>query len=725
MLKRFGAYFVAGSIAVTGVLWYAREDRTVHGEDLAAVINQAMDTYLVGKLMGDAAPDYWGDGAPYDSFGSNILSGGVVGLEDLRKAALRVENLPAWQNPVWIDPQDSGKFADGAEIVSFTNRPLMAIVTNDAGAVTREYRAVTPAPVSNIRTLSSRAYNGEMPFVRGISLTNEPLCVWLDSSAAFGWSYPMWPSGSFWTADMGASAYTLPFKTVSSIDDFPVFLTPVLNNGMEMRDSGGNAIGGRVTLTAGAPRQTVALFATNGMAAGQSYALVRVTAADGQHAGSFAAADGAMGGVTLVPTSGQLAYEIGAGGTVEIPVSNRIRPLPANGRMRFAFAGGSMRFDAPGLNVSTNDSGFYSVTVSEWPGLASPGADIMRMWLDVPGVSAAPTYVAIGSAPRPGTAGPYLTRHAQYADPFRGAAFDAVLPVESFTPARSNATGTAYGRAIAERNLGAMRGVLTNCATTAYICPDTAGNFSVYRVEGTRLDSSIYTNNTGTFESNLATLYGRLAVSLTNYAPGPGHLYSTAMSFTETQWTDNTIPTTHNGNLTVTQTDALTLGLKYPSAHAVTNGLVNRIRVFAVYGLTSTVSPGDSAQTSDDYSGWAFGPQSLPLANYPRLSLADETGVDRTFSKGIGFADLYSGVRGFRGMKLNLLYDVSNPATANDLIFTHRPAPITPVNPVTPNIREDHTFNTYTYTLNRLSYSIAITRHAYVIVVDWNRRNLP
>jgi len=726
MLKKLGAYFVGAGIVVTGVLWYDRKDGVVASEDMAALINRVMDVCLIGRLMGDDAPDYWGDGGVDHSFGSNIVKGAVVSMEDLRKLALRVEGLPQWQNPVWVDLAYSHVFEDGAEILAFTNRPVMSVRDEvfeywDWGTsgmvsvpyVVREYRAVTPAPVSNVRTLSCRAWSGAMPFERGVSLTNSPVCRWLHPGAGFAFSYPMWPGGSSWTADMGAKAYTLPFRRNFSTDDYYVLARPFFLSGMRLVDGSLNTVEShRFTLpTSWGGPATVSVRTSGQPSSVQMCALVEIIAPDSPRGYSFATA-GPFASPQLSPHAGSYAVELAPGPNV-IQVRRNIQ-LPANGRLGVQVIQKPGYYMATGCSVYTNDTGVYDVHVHANPAYYDhTQAALLRVWLDVPGVSPVATHIAIGPPPSAMVGEPVrLSRFtAEVSLGAAGCSVSLQLPAGAVT--------AVYDRTVSTRGLDAVRAVITNCTVSAYSAPSPFKS-AMHSVSGFESDY-ISVSGTGTFESNLGDLYSRIrCVSSNQVYAGAGDIFRINARARSERWDSD--PLHFSGRVTYQQTVSKALGLAYPSAYAVTNGYVRKIRVFAVCGYTQTgiTDPIASAR----WSPWVvfskqFHAGGLPLRGLPYLSASDESGVVKASDASGVYEDHYNAVNDFRGITLNKVHEVSNPTSASDLSFTWHIPPVTPEALTSPTAHGIRPGNPSLEVLEA-SHSITINDLYYIIVVDWD-----
>ena len=714
MLKKFGAFFIATGIVVTGVLWYEREDGVVAGEDMAAIIQQTMDVALIPRLFGNEVPDYWGSG--FDSFGSNILKGAVISMEDLRKVALRVEALPQWSNPAWIDLAYSDVFADGAEIMTCTNKPLMVVSTNfhyDTSTYyeVRDYRAVTPTPISHVRTLAGRAWNGAMPFERGISPTNDPICRWLDAGAGIAFDYPMWPSGSFWTTNMGAKAYTLPFKKNHTQEDYTVYVKPFAISGMTLVDNVENPVSSSVvSLSLGGPQRGARVVTTYQPATTQKYALLNIFTPDGQMY-SFSAAGGfsmqqvaAVAGASIVVAPGDNVIQV-----------RRNIQLPANGRLVAEVLQNPGRYTVAGCNVYTNDAGVYDLTLNMSPWITPTRADLLRLWLDVPGVTPVPVHVAIGPAPSAMQSEPIRLSE------FTKAVINNVAGVNIWLNAnQSNAVTTVYDRTITRRNLDAIRAVLTNCMTSAYI---SASPFLSSRHTRTYSSSDKSDpNGSGSFLSNLGALFSATDYTYTAEGSGNEYIIASCQSF-EDKWTysDGAVYPSFTGHQSLERPSVASYVLSYPSAYAVTNGYVSRIRVFTVWMYT--------AQSRDSMFPWSpwevqssgFFEEDIPLSWMPRLSLCDESAVMKTGDSSGHYKDSYNGVTGFRGITLNQIYEVSNPTTTNDLAFTYTFPEISHINPAKDNYHflRPVSQNKTGLEIKALTYYIVTTAIRRVIVVDW------
>jgi len=711
MLKKFGAYFVGVGIVVTGVLWYARDDGVVAGEDVAALINRAMDVHLIGRLMGDGTPDYWGDGGVNDAFGSNIVKGAVVSMEDLRKVSLRVEGLPQWQNPVWVDPQYSHLFEDGAEILTCTNRPVMVAVTNQywvgGGYVdyeVREYRAVTPTPVSRVRSLGSRAHNGAMPFERGVSPTNEPVCRFLHGGAGFAWDYPMWPDGSFWTPEMGAKAYTLPFKANHAADAHTVRVRPAVLSWMRLADNAMNRVDG-LSVTLGAYRfYALTDYPPYGS---QMYALLDVTGPSG-HQYSVAAAY--PFGSPQITLEGPWAVALADGvNTIRV---RRTVPLPADGRLRAELVRKPSAYWAEGCDVRTNDvSGYYDVKVWDFTGTAHQ-ANLLRLWLEVPGIEPVYTHVAVGPGPSATPAGPLRISPFVREPSYGSAGFDVSL-------AAGAPAATVYDRTVTRRNLDAARAVLTNCTVSVYVA-----NAPFLSASHTSLSyRSDYVRGEGPFGTGLDGMFASLSLfSVSPDYPSAGHICDILVDYYAGR--HEGYPWEYDGYIyRFNRVSEKTLTLAYPSAYAVTNGHVSRIRVFAVCGYTEESAVGDGpngAWTPGTVHAQGYTAATLPLEGLPFLSTCDESAVDKTGGPGGHYEDNYNSVHGFRGITLNKVYDVYSPSSKGDLTFTWELPEITPANPGAPSVRSFHP-SPYGYRETEwLRYSLRVNDLAYVIVVDWD-----
>ena len=731
MLKKFGSYFIGVGIVVTGVLWYERRDGVIAGEDMAEVIHQAMDIYLIGKLMGNDVPDYWGDGAAAnDRFGSNLVKGAVISMDDLRRVALRVEQLPQWSNPVWIDPQDSGKFKDGATILSCTNKPVLTVVTNrywvggDAMWIDyedRQYNPVTPTPISHVRTLASRAYNGAMPFERGVSPTNDPICRWLDGSAGIATDYAPWPSGSFWTTNMGSRAYTLPFKNNFTSDRYNVLVRPAFEQGMYLAVlSGGQYV---------ATNSYRITFPNSPNNWGQVYVRMHDNYLLKQAAGLYDVFT-PNGGVYSVAFAGPppaAAYNLSSesGYAVEIPSWSpgtvRIRravALPANGVLRTkVIRSGSSSVIASDVPVYTNDTAVYDVPVSVY---ADDAAALLRVWLDVPGVDVKYTHVAIGSPPSPMDSDPIRLRN--FVVPMNWTS--RAGSIEVYPQIAPKTVTTVYDRVIRERNLDAIRAVLTNCTTSAFIAyaPFLSASYTLSNYYATSHESG-----TGaTFGSGLGILFSKLDWQYTSSGDThPGlkfRLYCNYDFSYEVGWdySRNSF-----GYLSLDRIDTETLTLSYPSAFAVTNGLVSSIRVFAVYKYHPSVSFGGSQGGWVPELEYATGmfPSDIPVTLMPILSLADESSVIKTGDSTGHYSDNYNLTRGFREITLNEIYSCTSPDSITNLTFTITHPQTMPTNPGAPNARTREVRPQSSYgdvVAELLYYQVSVTIVSYVIVVDWN-----
>jgi hypothetical protein len=727
MLKKFGAFFIGIGIAVTGVLWHERRDGVIRGEDMAAVIHQVMDVYLIGKLMGDATPDYWDDGGYFDAFGSNLVKGAVIRMEDLRKAALRAEQLPQWSNPVWIDPACSEMIKDGATILTFTNKPVLVVETNLFHAGLGEYIEyevrgyhdyTQTAPVSHVRTLSSRAYNGVMPFERGVSLTNDPICRWVDGNAVMAWDYDPWPSGSLWATNMGAKAYTMRYRTNFTSDDYHALVRPYFIQGMNLStiSNGVHATVPSVRLKFpagqdGSPGRAEVRTAYY-PATVQMCAIVDVTAADGSTC-SFAAAGG-FTGAQLAPPSGGWAVALEPGpNTIEVW---RDLPLPANGVLRAEAVRSPGLYMATGCNVYTNDTGRYEISIHMNAGEDETHADLVKLWLDVPGITPVYSYVAVG--PKASPMAGYPVRLGGFVTPV----VNGVAGVDVYPQIPGDKVTTVYDRVIAQRNLDAVRAVLTNCTTSAYISslPFLGGETVMEYYAG-----SHHADDTGSFASNVSGLFGNLSFSGAYTDSSIPWLGCDVLCDAIFARNDGPYPYTYfYGHLSFNRNVSATFTLRYPSAYAVTNGYVGRIRVFVSYKYSHTVP----SSLSSDHLTWdpglvyskGFFTNQLPISNLPILSICDETEVDKAGNASGMFHDSYNSSTIFRGITLNQIAEIVSPTTTNDLTFTYTPPYRFPYNPGSDNFLLQHSDPYFgTDEFRGLCYWIQIYPAFYVIVVDW------
>ncbi|MCL2464716.1 MAG: hypothetical protein FWF28_06580 [Micrococcales bacterium] len=705
-MKRFGAFFVFAGMAVTGVLWFSRDDGVVRGEDMAALIQRTMDVWLVPRLFGDAVPDYFGDGGPADSFGPDILGGAVLRVDDLRRVAARVEELPQWQNPVWVDPAAAHLFEDGAEILAFAQGPALTVVPS-GGFEYHRWDSFTPAPVSRVRTLSSRAWNGAMPFEAGVSLTNEPICRWLDGGAAMAAGFAPWPHGSVWTPDMGARAYTLPFRRKASLEDFPVFVGTVLAVGMEVP-------GAVLELSPERPQGTVAVAVTD-LAPNQCYALARARTAQGGEAHFAAVTPIRHTPPRLLPEGGSLAVvmapEPGGWTAWRSAIRVSVAPMPAGGALRAASLSGNVI--ATGCAVEASATGRVYEVTAEY-GEAAGVADVLRMWLEVPGVARDPIYVAVGTPP-PGAGAFGVTPSAQEAAGL--AAFGVSLPA---------AAGGAvlHDRAVRASGLDAARAVLTNCTTTAYLA---ARPFDV--IEGVWEQSyppGITDGSAGGFGGFWAHVPALFAAVRDNTAVHTNGSYPPAYNFAvssryEVLTDANGSYHGYEGSIRETRPVSARVRLLYPGAYAVTNGHVARVRVFAVYGFGTSVIEHGVVFPDDavEYRAAHLRADGVPLGGLPLLSVCDESGVDKTTTLARRFIDNYSGAAGFRGIRLNKVHEALGPASAADLTFTPAfPAP-EPQIPHAPNELYTRDDGATRREMSALNYEVSIPCLAYVVVVDW------
>ena len=182
---------------------------------------------------------------------------------------------------------------------------------------------------------------------------------------------------------------------------------------------------------------------------------------------------------------------------------------------------------------------------------------------------------------------------------------------------------------------------------------------------------------------------------------------------------------TFSGFASFERVESQTVRLGYPSAYAVTNGLVSRIRVFAAYGYTERPGLGIGGTW-----GWqpdlvyarGFHAGGLPLGGLPRLSLCDESGVVKEGGPDGHYEDNYSAFRGFRGITLNKVYEVSNPSSVSNLTFTFSLPLMTPLNPGAENIYVRLPPNSIgnIQSSRGLDFYTEVFCFAYVTVVDWD-----
>jgi len=674
MLKKYGAFFIGAGIAVTGVLWYERDDGTIMGEDMAWAVNRAMDVHLIGRLMGDESPDYWGGGAPYDSFGSNILKGAVIGMEDLRKLALRVEDLPQWVNPVWVDPAYSAAFRDGAEILACKDQPALTVEDRvwtgyESGDYVeypyqvRTYRAYAPTNVvSHVRTLAGRAWNGRMPFEKGVSLTNEPICRWLHGGAAMKWNYLMWPDGSFWTTNMGVKAYTLPFRRKHTGERYSVHVRPYYMRWMRLVDGMLNTVGEMEYVMTASKHASVAVRQDYPPAGAQMCALLDVVAADGTAQG-FAAASGAFPPVEVSPGSNTVRVSFGYG----------FNP-PANGRLVAQVVRNGNMYSVTGCNVYTNDTGNYDVQAYCEPSYGRPRADLLRVWLDVPGMAPGERYVAIGPAPLPG--GEF--RGAFRMDSHIGMVLNGAAGFNMWLNPLAPDT-VVHDRTVTRRNLGAAKAVLDECRVSAYVGLRPFKSVRTVMHEYRSEYVFEWDNDLGAITADVFSSLRLTSVS-TNDSVHP--LFGGGLSVSALTWGESY--KSSSGVCDYTFYPEREYELSYPSAYAVTNGFVGKIRVFAVCGYNPFGY--EHAGGLGYWEPWVvfskqFHADELPVSNLPHLSLCDETGVVKVDDSSGYFVDSYSLAEGFRGIKLNQIYVKESPSSTDDLRFTWNPPEMTPLNP--------------------------------------------
>lgn len=226
--------------AAVGVLWYATDSTLISARDIAALADAAIVRAHVASLTGDAAPDMSLPlGITQTEFsGTNLLA---LDFRTLGAAAELAASIPLMTNPVWIASNDVAALdADSLTILESGYAPTE---TNwfDSGVQHVDYlpiaRASGDAGIANllfrptVRTAADRFPSSGCPdsyfYVwgnRGTEiggpLTNWslPLAAWFHAGAwqALPRYKTPWPSGSYWSTNMGPSAFCTPAEAVVS-----------------------------------------------------------------------------------------------------------------------------------------------------------------------------------------------------------------------------------------------------------------------------------------------------------------------------------------------------------------------------------------------------------------------------------------------------------------------------------------------------------------------------
>lgn len=175
--------------------------------------------------------------------------------------------------------------------------------------------------------------------------------------------------------------------------------------------------------------------------------------------------------------------------------------------------------------------------------------------------------------------------------------------------------------------------------------------------------------NTGTTSIGVSAIYPDLLTHQWNY-----HWFTDETSG-NTSWTISQSIKTMTGNITEV--------LDWPSVYAITNGYVARLRVYAVItaSLSSPQSYIDRVAPVSTYGGLEYPITALPWTPGAwALSTVDETSVinNHTLTREVSLA--YASGRYFTPV-LNLVYDVTNPRSATNLVVTFAAAPGTPTQP--------------------------------------------
>jgi len=173
--------------------------------------------------------------------------------------------------------------------------------------------------------------------------------------------------------------------------------------------------------------------------------------------------------------------------------------------------------------------------------------------------------------------------------------------------------------------------------------------------------------------------------------------------------------------------------LSYPSAYAVTNGYVSRIRVFGVYEGTVDQIVDFDTLVNEDYpvfeASYAGDISEVGGVSFSHpLSYMDLSGFDRTADLGDLSTPLDNYTGSFRQHSpcIALLYDKANPTSVSDLMWTNAAMPYLTIS-APPSV--NHTIgyegrpgegtDSYDGVLYSYSVDVWVQSVSYIVVVDW------
>ena len=267
---------------------------------------------------------------------------------------------------------------------------------------------------------------------------------------------------------------------------------------------------------------------------------------------------------------------------------------------------------------------------------------------------------------------------------------------------------------MAATNLNAIRAVLTNCTASACI--------AVNPFRSKERIASTYTGSmdtfSGTFDTALDGSFGSFGwefdTPYQNSSVCYLRAYMQAIEYPDTGGFRAV------GSVNLETSSSLSVsGLRYPSAYAVTNGYVSKIKVFEICAIAEDLA---IAAYDSNYVYRTCVSATNLLGGIPRLSVCDKSDVNRTSSGQAWCSYSYknSSTYGFHGITLNKIYEVSDPSSTDDLSFTYSYPVPTLIRPTEPNVLYDYESVGFKYITREINSVIRISAFRYIVVVEWN-----